>query len=73
MPLVIKFNILPVVKLLINKGWRASDLKLAEAVIEENKTTILKAWEVFHGRTEWFEDRKSMVRCWIHLYPKEWW
>jgi hypothetical protein len=27
-------------------------LKLAESVIEENKTTIVKAWEVFHGKME---------------------
>lgn len=25
---------------------------IAESVIEENKTTIIKAWEVFHGKVE---------------------
>ncbi|MDD4971789.1 MAG: DUF4160 domain-containing protein [Paludibacter sp.] len=47
-----KFNIIPVVKLVMNKGLKPTDLKLAEAVIEENKTTIIKAWEVFHGNVE---------------------
>lgn len=47
-----KFNISPVVKLVMNKGLKASDIKLAEAVIEENKSIIIKAWEVFHGKAE---------------------
>lgn len=47
-----KFNISPNVKLVLNKGLKASDIKLAKTVIVENKTTINKAWEVFHGKTE---------------------
>ena len=47
-----KFYVLPKVKLAANKGFKASDIKLAESVIEENKTTIIKAWEVFHGKVE---------------------
>jgi len=47
-----KFYVLPKVKLVVNKGLKASDIKLAESVIEENKTTIIKAWEVFHGKVE---------------------
>jgi len=47
-----KFYILPQVKLAFNKGLKPSDIKLAEAVIEENKTIIIKAWEVFHGKME---------------------
>jgi len=47
-----KFNILPQVKLVFNKGLKPSDIKLAEAIIEENKTIIIKAWEVFHGSME---------------------
>lgn len=47
-----KFNISPVVKLVMNKGLKASDFKLAKAVIKENKAIIIKAWEVFHGKTE---------------------
>ena len=47
-----KFQISPKVKLLANKGLKSSDLKLAEAVIEENETILIKAWEVFHGKAE---------------------
>lgn len=47
-----KFYVLPKVKLVSNKGLKPSDLKLAKTVIEENKTTIIKAWEVFHGKNE---------------------
>ena len=47
-----KFNISPKVKLVFNKGLKVSDIKLAKTVIVENKTTIIKAWEVFHGKTE---------------------
>ncbi len=31
---------------------KPSDIKLAKTVIEENRTTIIKAWEVFHGKVE---------------------
>jgi hypothetical protein len=47
-----KFQVLPKVKLLQNKGLKSPDLKLAHAVIEENKTNIINAWEVFHGKAE---------------------
>ena len=47
-----KFHISPKVKLVSNKGLKSSDVKLAEAVIEENVTIIVKAWEVFHGKAE---------------------
>lgn len=47
-----KFYILPKVKLVSNKGLKVSDIKLARTVIEENKITIVKAWEVFHGKVE---------------------
>jgi len=47
-----KFQISPKVKLLANKGLKSSDLKLAEAVIEENETILIKVWEVFHGKAE---------------------
>jgi len=47
-----KFQVLPKVKLLVNKGLKSSDLKLAQAVIEENETNIIHAWEVFHGKSE---------------------
>ncbi len=44
-----KFQVLPIVKLLENKGLKLSEIKLAEGIIEENKITIIKSWEVFHG------------------------
>ncbi len=47
-----KFQVSPKVKLLSNKGLKSSDIKLAEAVIEENEATLIKAWEVFHGKAE---------------------
>jgi hypothetical protein len=47
-----KFQVSPKVKLLLNKGLKPSDIKLAEVLIEENRTVILKAWEVFHGKAE---------------------
>ncbi len=47
-----KFQVLPKVKLLVNKGLKPSDIKIAEALIEENKIIILKAWEAFHGKAE---------------------
>jgi hypothetical protein len=45
-----KFHVLPKVKLISNKGLKSSDIKPAEAIIEENKAIIIKSWEVFHGK-----------------------
>jgi len=47
-----KFQVSPKVKLLQNKGLKSSDLKLAHAVSEDNKTNIINAWEAFHGKAE---------------------
>lgn len=47
-----KFQVSPKVKLMHNKGLKSADLKLAQVVIEENKTNIINAWEVFHGSIE---------------------
>lgn len=47
-----KFQVSPKVKLISNKGLKPSDIKLAEAIIEENELIIIKAWEVFHGKAE---------------------
>ena len=47
-----KFHVSPKVKLVSNKGLKASDIKLAKKVIKENETTIIKAWETFHGKVE---------------------
>jgi len=43
-----KFYISPTVKIAYNKGLKPSALKLAEAVIEENKGLIIKKWEEFY-------------------------
>lgn len=37
------------VKLISNKGLKPKDLKLAEAIIEENKKIIIKKWKEYHG------------------------
>ena len=47
-----KYQVLPKIKLLSNTGLKSSDVKMAEALIEENELTIIKAWEVFHGKAE---------------------
>ena len=47
-----KFQVYPFIKLLKNNGLKTSDLKLAEAIVEENKVLIIKAWEAFHGKSE---------------------
>lgn len=44
-----KFGVSPKVELITNQGLKPADLKLAEAIIEENKTIIIKKWEEFHG------------------------
>ena len=44
-----KFQVLPTIKLIENKGLKLSEIKLAKAIIEENKITIVKSWEAFHG------------------------
>jgi len=44
-----KFSVSPKVELITNQGLKPADLKLAEAIIEENKTIIIKKWEEFHG------------------------
>jgi hypothetical protein len=43
-----KFYILPTVRIAYNKGLKTSALKLAEAVIEENKDLIIRKWEEFY-------------------------
>ncbi len=44
-----KFQVLPIIKLLENKGLKLSEIKLAEGIIEENKITIIKSRELFLG------------------------
>ena len=44
-----KFTLQPKVKMVLNQGLRPSDVKLAESIIEENKTLLIKSGEEFHG------------------------
>jgi hypothetical protein len=36
-------------KLINNKGIKQKDIKLAEALIEENKELIISKWQEYHG------------------------
>jgi len=44
------FQIIPEVILLENNGLKAHELKMAEMVIEENKSIIKENWERFFGQ-----------------------
>jgi hypothetical protein len=45
-----KFNILPDVKLDKNDGFKKSELKMIEALIEENKEIIIERWNNFFNQ-----------------------
>jgi hypothetical protein len=47
-----KFQVLPTIKLIDNKGLKSSEIKLAEGIIEENKILIIRSWEAFHGKMD---------------------
>lgn len=42
-----KFSVDPEVKLIDNNGLKASELRLAESVIEENKEIIVNRWKEY--------------------------
>ena len=42
-----KFSVEPEVKLIENNGLKASELRLAESVIEENKEIIVNRWNEY--------------------------
>jgi len=44
-----KFTINPV-KLIENKGLKSSELKIAEAIIEENQEIIAEHWNTFFNK-----------------------
>ena len=44
-----KFEVEPEVKLIESKGLKPKDLKLAESIIEENRTVIIERWKEYHG------------------------
>ena len=45
-----RFAVTDTVELLDNAGMKNKDLKMAEAIIEENKENIVKEWVKIHGR-----------------------
>ena len=42
-----RFQVLPNVSLLDNRGLKPAELKLAESLVEENKETIVANWKNF--------------------------
>jgi hypothetical protein len=42
-----KFNILPNILLIKNNGFKSSELKMIESIIEENKDIIVERWKDF--------------------------
>lgn len=44
-----KFELLPQVQLVENKGVKNKDIKLAESIIEENKELIINEWKERQG------------------------
>lgn len=45
-----KFSILPEIKLTENNGLQPSELKLAEAIIEENAEIIVEKWNEYFNK-----------------------
>ncbi|MDR2894896.1 MAG: DUF4160 domain-containing protein [Alistipes sp.] len=44
-----KFELLPQVRLVENKGMKSKDIRLAESIIEENREYIIKEWKDRQG------------------------
>ncbi|MDR0792535.1 MAG: DUF4160 domain-containing protein [Chitinophagaceae bacterium] len=42
-----KFNVLPNILLVKNNGFKSSELKMIESIIEENKDIIIDRWKDF--------------------------
>lgn len=45
-----RFQVLPEVSLMDNRGLKPAELKLAESLVEENKETIVANWENFYNK-----------------------
>ena len=45
-----RFQVLPNVSLLDNRGLKPAELKLAESLVEENKETIVANWKNFFNK-----------------------
>lgn len=52
-----KFNLFPV-ELIENHGFKASELKMIEAIVEENVETIAMHWNMFSITTN--DDRRKI-------------
>lgn len=48
-----KYNVVPEVELVDNYGFKNSELKLIESIVEENKEIIIARW------TEFFKSKKQ--------------
>jgi len=46
------FQVIPEITLLTNHGLKSNELKMAEMVIEENKSIIEENWNRFFGKKE---------------------
>ncbi|MCO5247841.1 MAG: DUF4160 domain-containing protein [Chitinophagales bacterium] len=42
-----KYDILPKLRLIRNEGFKKGELKMIEAIIEENEEIIIERWELF--------------------------
>ena len=47
-----RFQVVPEVTLLDNRGLKPAELKLAESLVEENKENIVFNWKNFFGKKE---------------------
>ncbi len=45
-----RFQVLPEVSLMDNRGLKPAELKLAESLVEENKETIVANWKNFYNK-----------------------
>ena len=66
-----KYNLFPV-ELVSNEGFKPSELKMIEALIEENVETIAKHWNMFFNNNKYKEEnrnenRESLADRYSHL------
>lgn len=45
-----KFDVVPEIRLTYNAGFKKSELKIIEAIIEENRTVIITRWYDFFNK-----------------------
>ena len=45
-----KFQVCDEIRLMVNKGMKPKDIKLAESIIEENKELIITEWVKIYGK-----------------------